>query len=200
MIMPSNNKSGIVHYFAGRYPGKIGLLLSPEGYDKGKPPFYMPYALDNGCFKRWDEKGFFFMLRKATWVHAPLWVVCPDVVANHEETLKRWHEYSPLITGYGFKTAFACQDGCEPEDVPKDAYCCFIGGSTEFKLNNAHKFKGVCEWLHIGRVNTETRLDWAERIGADSIDGTGFFRDKSDNKYRAFVEFFEGKKQRNLIA
>jgi hypothetical protein len=199
IIMPANNKSGIVHYFAGKYPGKIGLLLSPEGFDKGRPPFYMPYALDNGCFKRWDEKAFFFMLRKATLTHKPLWVVCPDVVSNHEDTLSLWHKYNPRIKEYGFNLAFACQDGCEPKDVPNDAFCCFIGGSTEYKLENAHKFKGVAEWLHVGRVNSKERIEWAESIGADSIDGTGFFRDKSDKKYAAFIGFFEGSKQKNIF-
>ena len=73
-------------------------------------------------------------------------------------------------------------------------FCCFIGGTTKWKLKNAHKFKGIVEWLHIGRVSTLNRLRWAERIGADSVDGTGFFRDGKDGKRsRELIEYLEPK-------
>ena len=194
MIMPSNNTSSIVHYFAGKYPGKIGLLISPGGYRK--PPFYLPYAVDNGCFIKWDEKEFFFMLRKISLLREkPIFVCVPDVVADAEETNKRWYEYHHRID---FKKAFVAQDGHEPNDVPKEAYAVFIGGSTDWKLNNAHKFKGTAEWLHIGRVNTEMRLRWADEIGADSVDGTGFFRGRG-KQYFDFIEFFEGRRQTEWI-
>ena len=189
MIMPSNNGSCIVHYFAGRYPGKIGLLYSPDGCRK--PPFYMPYACDNGCFKKWDSVAFFTMLQRIKLVaHPPLWVVVPDKVGDAEVTLRRWHRYNKLIE---YPLAFACQDGMEPQDVPSKAFACFIGGTTSWKLENAHKFKGVREWLHIGRVSTEKRMRWAKGIGADSIDGTGFFRGRG-KQYNAFVEYFEKNK------
>jgi hypothetical protein len=187
MLMPANNTSGIVHYLAGAYPNKIGLFISPDGWRV--PPWYLPYALDNGCFIEWKEKEFYKMCRQANFYHAPLFVVVPDVVADAEATMKSWHIHKPRIADMGYKLGFACQDGMEPQDVPKDAHCCFIGGSTEWKLSDAHKFKGVAPWLHIGRVNTPDRLKWAENIGADSVDGTGFFRSK-DYKMAAFIEYF----------
>lgn len=198
MIMPANNKSGIVHYFAGKYPDKIGLLISPDGWIKGKPPFYMSYALDNGAFTGFSETSFFLMLSRAKLLHSPLWVVCPDVVGDCKKTLENWYKYSGRILDMGFKLAFACQDGCLPSDVPEIAECCFIGGSTEWKLNNAHKFKGRLKLLHIGRVNSLSRIEWAERIGADSVDGTGFFRSR-DKQYNDFIEYFIGKKQKGLF-
>lgn len=192
MIMPSNNLSGLCHYLAGRYPGKIGMLNSPLSFKK--PPFYMPWALDNGCFTDWQPDKFRHVLRRSKLSHAPLWTVVPDVVADAEETLKRWHEWYKKID---FPLAFACQDGHEPQDVPKEAICCFIGGSTDWKLNNAHKFKGTRDLLHIARVSTQNRINWAVEIGADSIDGTGFFRgDKS--QLNALIEYFEGSKQVGL--
>jgi len=186
MIMPGNNLSGINHYFAGKYPGRFGILNTPFSWKN--PPHYIPFALDNGCFKVWDENKFFSMLRKTKTLKLnPLFVVCPDVVCDAEETLRRWHKYNKKID---FPLAFACQDGMEPKDVPPEAHYCFIGGSTEFKLNNADKFKGVAPFLHIGRVNTKKRLEWAESIGANSVDGTGWFRGRG-KQYNDYIEWFE---------
>lgn len=196
MIMPANNTGFVVGYLAGKYPDKIGLLISPDGWRV--PKFKMAYALDNGCFKRWDHDGFFHMLRKATMIHKPLWVCVPDAVADAETTIRRWDKYSKRISNMGFNLAFVAQDGMTPADVPVAAHAVFIGGSTEWKLNNADKFKGAAKWLHIGRVNTAARLAWAKHIGADSVDGTGFFRgDKAQTN--AFIEFFEGSSQAEWV-
>jgi len=193
MIMPGNDLSGLCHYFAGKYPGRIGMLNTPASFKK--PPKYMPWALDNGCFTKWEPERFRSILKRSKTHHQPLWVCVPDVVADAEATLKLWHEWNKQIP---FRLAFVCQDGHEPRDVPKGSACCFIGGSTDWKLKNAHKFKGVCSLLHIGRVTTLSRLLWAEQIGADSVDGTGFFRGKG-KQYNDFIEWFEGRKQRKLF-
>jgi len=195
MIMPSNNTGGIVHYFAGKYPNKIGLLMSPQGWRN--PPYYMPYALDNGCFTKWEPDNFMGMLQKASHHHKPLFVVVPDVVGDAEMTLKRWYDWAPKIKNLGYPLAFACQDGMDPQDVPNDAHCCFIGGTTQWKKSNAHKFKNVSPWLHIGRVNEWNSLKWAEWCGADSVDGTGFFRAKN-YQYYDFIEWFEGRNYEQL--
>jgi len=189
MLMPSNNMSGIVHYLAGAFPGKIGLLFSPDGWRS--PPSYMPYALDNGAFTGFDVEAWTHMLERAEAHHEPLWAAVPDVVGDARATTKNWQRYHDKVP---FRKAFVVQDGHEPEDVPGDAYCVFVGGSTEWKLANAHRFKGAAKWLHIGRVNTLRRLDWAERVGADSVDGTGWFR--GDYAQRdAFMQHFLGRRQ-----
>lgn len=192
MVMPANNLSGIVHYFAGKYPGSIGMLNSPFSWKR--PPFYIPYAIDNGAYTRWEPESFKRILGMATFIHKPLWVLVPDAVGDRDTTLRLWDEWSPYIRGGGFRLAFACQDGMTEKDVPPDAHCAFIGGSTKWKLDNAHRFKGSAPILHIGRVNTENRLRWAVEIGADSVDGTGFFRG-SQGELKAFIEHFTGKAQ-----
>jgi len=190
MIMPGNDLSSINHYFAGKYPGKIGMLNTPFSWKN--PPFYMPYAVDNGCFIKWDEAAFFSTLKRASIQrNKPIFVVVPDVVGDAEATMKQWDKYYKKID---YPLAFACQDCMEPQDVPKQAFACFIGGSTEWKLNNAHRFKGISEYLHIGRVSTNNRMLWAEKIGADSIDGTGFFRGRG-KQYWDYIKYFEGDNQ-----
>ena len=173
MVMPANNTSGIVHYLAGAYPGSIGLLISPSGWRI--PPWYMPFALDNGAFTGFDPPAFIDLLCKARMFHQPLWVVLHYKVADPVETNRLWHQWHWQIN---YPLAFVAQDGHLPQDVPKNASAVFVGGSTDWKLTQAHIFKGVTPWLHIGRVNTARRLEWAEEIGADSVDGTGFFRSK----------------------
>jgi hypothetical protein len=163
----------------------------------------MPYALDNGAFIKWEPEKFHDMLLKARTHHKPLWVVVPDVVGDAEATMKKWHKWQDVVAGFGYPLAFACQDGMEPQDVPKEAICCFIGGTRYWKLANAHKFKGVCDLLHIGRVNGIKNLKWAERIGADSCDGTGWFRagvhNSSNRAAVDLIEYFEGSPQRQLF-
>lgn len=192
MIMPSNDLSGFCHFVAGRYPGQIGMLNTPLSWKN--PPEYMPWALDNGCFTNWMPGKFRHYLRRAKLFKPPLWVAVPDVVADAEATLERWHKWHHQID---FPLAFVCQDGHEPQDVPKQAKCCFVGGTTEWKLSNGHRFKGVADLLHIGRVTTLSRLEWAERIGADSVDGSGFFRGRC-KQYADFKQWFLGRKQLGL--
>jgi hypothetical protein len=196
MIMPADNSIGLVHYFAGKYPDKIGWLISP--LQLKKPPFYMPYAVDNGAFVRWNEDDFVKLLGTIAFIHKPLWVLCPDVVGKRDETLRLWDKWSPYILESGYKVAFACQDGMTERDVPP-ATCTFIGGSTEFKLENAHRFKGINPLFHIGRVSTENRIRWAHSIGADSIDGTGFFRG-GINRYACFIRYFEPDQEELCLA
>jgi hypothetical protein len=188
MVMPSNMDDKIVHYFAGKYPGSVGLLFSPSS-PMIDVPFYLEYALDNGCFSGFDEEKFIRMLDKSCWMKPPLWVTVPDVLYDNKRTLDFWYEYKGLVKRYGYNLGFVVQDGCTVEEVPEEAYCIFVGGTTSWKLENAHKFKGLRSWLHIGRVNTPKRLKWAYEIGADSVDGTGYFRFGKQEAHKRFTEF-----------
>ena len=194
IVMPSNNSSGIVHYLAGKYPGKIGWMLSPAAKWK-KPPFYLPYSIDNGAFTGFNENNFRNILIKPYFLHnQPLFVAVPDKVADAEETLKLWHIWHEKIP---YKRAFVAQDGHLPQDIPKKADAVFVGGSTEWKIKNAYTFKGITKWLHIGRVNTKNRLQWAEDSGADSCDGTGFFR--SERQLLDLIEYVTNSGQISLF-
>jgi hypothetical protein len=176
MIMPSNNTAGLIHYLAGARPGSVGMLLSPASGFK-RPPTYMPYAIDNGAFTGFEPDKFLALLGKIRLLKPPLWVAVPDKVGDCEMTNRLWKQWNHKIK---YPLAFVAQDGHEPQDVPKNIFAVFIGGTTDWKKENAQKFRSVCQWLHVGRVNTLRRLKWAAYIGADSIDGTGWFRGKRE--------------------
>lgn len=179
--MPANWSKGIVHYWAGMFPGYLGHLYSP-GSQRG--PFeWLPYALDNGRFSAWshgtvwNESAYIKMLEWAKKSgQSPLWALVPDVVADRKATLREWEKWAPIVREYKWPLAFAAQDGMTPEDVPSDAEVVFIGGSTEWKWANAWKFCEAFPRVHIGRVNTYRKLRHCEKIGAESVDGTGWTR------------------------
>jgi hypothetical protein len=181
IVMPSNNGYGLVHYLAGKYPGTIGWLMSPDGYRTPRP--WLPFALDNGQFaswskkREWPEDDFFNMLDRCKLQPLkPRFVVVPDEVADREATIYLWHQYEKALRRYGWPLAFAVQDGMSLRDIPKSADVVFIGGSTKWKWRNAALFCAGFPRVHIGRVNWFDKLEYCENVGAESCDGTGFFR------------------------
>ena len=181
IVMPANSTGIEFGRLCGRYPRSMGHLLSP-GAARGPWP-WLPYALDNGAFSAFtkgipfDEQAF---LAHCEWALGtgpqPLWVVVPDVVADGAATLARWREWAPVLRRFGWPLAFAAQDGHQPGDVPADADVVFIGGSTEWKLQAIRPFCAAHRRVHVGRVNTYGRLRICADAGAESCDGTGWFR------------------------
>jgi hypothetical protein len=174
MLADASNR--IVHFLAGRCPNSVGWLLSP--YSGKIPVWWLPYALDNGAFVEFDENKFLNHLgRFSAYEHKPLWCVVPDAPGDAEKTLQLWSDWGCVVRDHGYKLAFAVQDGMIPGDVPDDADVVFIGGTMEWKIENAHKFRDTSKWYHIGKVSTPKRLQWAEGLRPDSVDGAGWFRD-----------------------
>lgn len=180
IVMPSNNCKGLVHFWAGKY-GNLGHLYSPAGF---RGPFsWLPYALDNGAFpawkiqKDWDEKAFLDLCDRVRYLgQKPLWIVVPDVVADKDATLQRWEEWEPRLRAYRVPLAFAVQDGMTPADVPRSADVIFIGGTTGWKQANIARFADAFPRVHVGRINTLKWLWYCHDAGAESCDGTGWFR------------------------
>lgn len=178
-------------WLTAKYPGRIGRLYTPTHIER---ILQFPFAVDNGAYvahvKRiqWNEDGFWKIL-KNVWLSGrkPLWIAVPDVVANAEETIKRWHEYKDRVCKYG-PLAFVVQDGMTISDVPNGVENVFVGGTTDWKWKTAtmwcSKFK-----THIGRVSSPRRLEIARKIGAASIDGSGWFRNPFETaKLEAFLD------------
>lgn len=182
VVMPSNNSGMQIGYLAGKYPGRLGWLISPEGWRK--PPSWMPYALDNGAYgawangKQWDAGKFMCLLESVKSHYQPLWVVVPDVVMNREATMEKWPEWAPKIRAVlpHVPLAFAVQDGMTPGDVPDDADVVFVGGSTEWKWATVPTWTAKFPRVHVARVNSERKLWQCHEVGAESCDGTGWMR------------------------
>ena len=193
--MPSNNTGITVKKLFQKYPDNLALLLNPSALRPHH--FKYRYAIDNAAFKQFNESKYFKMLDKSREYKKPIFVVVPDVVGCHDRTLALWHYYYLRIKQYRYPMAFVAQDGCTPETVPDKADWVFIGGNDPWKMETAHRFIGSRP-VHIGRVNGIKRLKECERIGATSIDGTGWMLAR-DKKFYDLMEWFEGGKQKCMF-
>lgn len=104
-------------------------------------------------------------------------VLVPDVVGDCAATLKRWPEYAPRMRAMGFPLGFAAQNGQESLPLPDDYDALFIGGSNQFKYSQGcidliHRAQDARKWVHVGRVNTRSRIVYCRMLGVDSVDGT----------------------------
>lgn len=189
ILMPSNHSSPPVHFFAGRYPGRIAWLIGPSAVRKTKIREWIPVALDNDAFasyaseRPWDLEAWRSMIQWSRMLkQKPMWALVPDVVADKEATLAKWEMHAQEVIHAGIKTAFAVQDGMEPKDVPSNADVVFVGGSTEWKWRTVTTWCESFPRVHVGRVNGIRRLWQCERIGVESVDGTGWFRDSDEGQ------------------
>lgn len=182
MVMPGNHSGALVHFLAGRYPGRIGWLVSPP-VQATKLRDWMPFALDNGAFAAWQKQQPFpeeswrgliahVRLRRL----APRWVLVPDVVADRLGTIQAWSRWEPELRKTDWPLAFAVQDGMSASDVPDSADVVFVGGTTKWKWRTVAYWAEHFGRVHVGRVNEVERVEMCERLGVESVDGTGWFR------------------------
>lgn len=171
MVMPGNDRGAWWGFLAGKYPSRIGSLVSPGWWKT--PVTFAPYAIDNGAFTGFKEQSFLAIIEKAKKHRKPLWIVVPDAVGLKDETLRLWDCWEPKLRELGWPLAMAMQDGMTPKDFRGDI--AFIGGSTRWKWRNISMWADVPRF-HVGRVNTERHLWQAHEAGAESCDGTGWFR------------------------
>lgn len=204
MVMLGNHSSPLFHYWAGKYPGKVGWLIGPSGQRKTKLRPWTPYACDNDAFTAWqndtpwDENAYLEFLQ---WIfrqsQRPLWVTVPDVVTNRDATIENWDKYAPRCREHGHDLAFVMQDGMTPDDVPTDADLVFIGGTFRWKWNNLPAFCEALPRVHVGRVNTLSKIRRAAELGVESVDGTGWFR-RPEEEFALLEEFLSGKPDNQL--
>lgn len=144
----------------------------------------LPYACDNGCFRRWEPALFEPMLSQ--FGPGAEWVTMPDIVGNAHGTLCLWDGYSRLYgdAAGSLRWALVAQNGWgdrEWEWALAQADALFVGGDDTFKESRyvadlVAVAKGRGKWVHMGRVNTYRRFAIAHRMGCDSIDGGSFSR------------------------
>lgn len=204
LIMGQSNR--IWHYWAGKYPGSVGVLIGPSYGKKVPVDSWMPFVLDNDAFtawrdkKPWDVEAWREMLR---WIRMtglkPLWAAVPDVVANRKATMENWLRYCDEIKSLGWPTAFCVQDGMTPDDVPEAASVVFLGGTDQFKWRTVKIWASNFPRVHVGRVNNIEKVWLCEELGCESVDGTGWFRDPSrEDKLPAIRRFIEGYRTKQM--
>ena len=181
MVMVSNNTQA----FALADEFGRDLVGQLHGVDGFYSPRELDYALDNGAwpaFKNglpWDAIKFCKLWDwAATLPRKPRWGVVPDVVTDREATIRQWRDWAPKLRNlYGWPLAFAVQDGMTHQDVPADADVVFVGGSTAWKRRTMADWCARFPRVHIARMNTERWLWQCQALGAESVDGTGWFYD-----------------------
>lgn len=195
LVMPANHSGMVMGYLAGRFPGALGHLFSP-GHQRGPWPF-LPYALDNGAYgaftagKPWEFAPWSELLEwaKATGI-APRWTLVPDKVGDWLGTLRMWQENADYAASFGWPLAFAVQDGMRAVHVPSAAKIVFVGGSTDWKWSTLQYWTANFPRVHVGRVNTKKYLEIAAAAGAESCDGTGWFRGRKE-QLRGLLQWLE---------
>lgn len=159
--------------------GLIGCIVTPK--QGNAVPDGSLWCADNGCFSKGypGDEAWITWLRDLPWPREQcLFAVAPDVVGDAEATLTRSAPWLPEIRATGYRAAFVSQDGLTPETTPWDEFdAMFIGGTDRWKLGLpaallGREAKRRGKWLHMGRVNSSRRLQYAKWIGCDSADGT----------------------------
>lgn len=162
---------------AAMHRGDLGFIDTPA--QRNVRPAGLTWAADNGCF----GKGYPGDAKLLEWLasHDPAgckFAVAPDVVGDAAATAVRSAPFLGPIRRLGYPVAYVAQDGLTFETAPWFAFdALFIGGTTIWKLGSevrwlvrAARKRG--KWVHMGRVNTWSRLQYARDIGCDSVDGT----------------------------
>lgn len=139
-----------------------------------------PWVCDNGFFARPDFDRFKTLCCNVAGMRNLEWVAVPDVVGNARATIKSWNLWRPWMEYMRLPLAFVLQDGIRLSECPP-AVAYFIGGSTKFKLSPetallARQLRDRGAKIHMGRVNTLSRLVYAHSIGCDSVDGSSMAR------------------------
>jgi hypothetical protein len=162
--------------------GLIGCMTTPA--QGNRIPDGARYACDNGKF----GKGWPGVESWRTWLAQTvqrygadrcLWAVAPDVPFDAAGTLRESLPELAFIHSLSVPAAFCAQNGSEaPGMIPWDAIdVLFLAGDTDWKLSAAAA--GLADEagargkrVHMGRVNSETRLRHAMAVGCDTADGT----------------------------
>lgn len=167
----------------------VGEATQPDEW----PPRRLPYFLDNGAFKLW-QNGLPFNAERFMRVcqrvdeegPTPESIVVPDRVAD-PTSLDYSLSWLPRLRGIA-PLALVVQDGMTIEQareaMRKGFSVLFVGGSLEWKFATAPQWVALSRELnikcHIGRIGTRGRARWAREIGADSVDScTPLFSEKN---------------------
>jgi hypothetical protein len=166
-------------------PNQWGWLITPRR-SMSKTLGNIPgakWAADNECYSlgdSFDPNIYIRFLERTSmkWRSSCLFATAPDIVADAHATLKKFAVWTEIIHDIGLPVALVGQDGLESEVIPwSDFETFFVGGSTAWKMGKEARSliaeaNDRGKWVHVGRVNSQTRLRYCIKLGVDSVDGT----------------------------
>ena len=160
---------------------KFGCFVSPRCYSSISRTTGIIGA-DNDCFNSsYSDESFLSLVnRLAKYKERLKFIAVPDVPFNDKETLKKFYVWYETLKDFNLPLALVTQDEMLTKDIPwNKIQALFIGGSTEWKLstesvNIIKEGQKKNKWIHVGRVNTPSRITLCKMLNVDSIDGTGF--------------------------
>lgn len=136
------------------------------------------FAIDNGAYSSFNYKGFESLLkREDARKELCRFVAVPDVVGDARRTLEVFDYWYNRICDWPL--ALVAQDGLETLSIPWNLIeAVFIGGSTEWKMSKhaaavIKAAQAMRKHVHVGRVNEPIRWSHFEKLGVDSVDGSG---------------------------
>jgi hypothetical protein len=165
-----------------RHP-MIGALTQPASLHLSYVEPFKTWAADNGCFNP-KASAAFTLAKYLRWLGGfrsiadrCAFATAPDVLSDAKATWERSAPTFDAIRAAGYKAALVAQNGIEDMSIEWDAFdAIFIGGDTTWKLSR--HAQTVCaeakrrgKWVHMGRVNSQKRLELAWDFGCDSVDG-----------------------------
>jgi hypothetical protein len=168
-------------------PDRLGALMTPRAGNRipRADAASTVWAADNDCFQGLKPVQWLRFLAKIIESGSrPVFVACPDVVADADATRKQFDVWAPVLRSLGLPIAYVLQDGLERTNWRTffpwyEIDAVFVGGSTKWK-EGPHVAPLLAEakrhgkWVHVGRVNSLRRITKFAAMGADSFDGTGF--------------------------
>lgn len=174
----------------------VGRLIVPRsmGRVSETPRAGFLWAADNDAYNGFHEERYQAMIDKVEGVPGCLFVAAPDAVGDADETLRLFDKWLPILADRNIPIALVGQDGMTPDDVLWDHITAlFVGGTTAWKLGpEAAELVAEAQrqrkWVHMGRVNTWRRVEYANAIGCDSVDGTSLSM-FTDTYLRQFSEY-----------
>lgn len=168
--------------------GQLGAIMSPRQGNRLPPG--ARFIIDNGCGPGRDgqpgtgypgDRAYLELLShlSAQSRRRCLFATAPDVLGDAAATIRRSARFTGAMRAwFGLPVAFVAQDGLEHLGVPWRWFdVLFLGGSTAWKLGPAARTLTAeahhhGKWVHMGRVNSLRRLQYAQATGCDSADGT----------------------------
>lgn len=160
----------------------VEQFFSPQTYRRAQQP-EQRFAIDNGAYGNFDGALFLRLVeRERPRRDLCRFVAVPDVVGDARRTLEVFAVWRRKVELAGWPLALVVQNGQEHLPIPW-THCAaiFVGGDTQWKESHAataiiKAAMALDKWVHVGRVNTPGRFEHFEKLGADSIDGTGLAR------------------------